>query len=236
MSTPRRVRMEWTNLTKAPSESLPCERPSAYGLSMANFSATEVLPKPIAYLAGPEVFLPHAVEIGRKKIAICRARGLDARFPRVRPGAGQPGSARRGHAIFKECVKMMEECNLIIANMTPFRGVSMDVGTAVEIGFMYARGHSVFGYTNVIDNYHDRVPEDSMRIESFGFTDNLMCEGPIWQSHTSVVSTRVDATERFTDLRGFVACVDQAAAMDRKKRRMMLRAQSIWIARTVSPS
>jgi nucleoside 2-deoxyribosyltransferase len=28
------------------------------------------------YLAGPDVFLPDAVEIGRRKIGICRSRGL----------------------------------------------------------------------------------------------------------------------------------------------------------------
>jgi nucleoside 2-deoxyribosyltransferase len=42
--------------------------------------------------------------------------------------------------IFDVCVAMMQQCDLAIAQLTPFRGVSMDVGTAVELGYMHARG------------------------------------------------------------------------------------------------
>ena len=33
------------------------------------------------YLAGPDVFLPDAVEIGRQKAAICAAHGLAGLYP-----------------------------------------------------------------------------------------------------------------------------------------------------------
>lgn len=169
--------------------------------------------QPVAYLAGPEVFLPDAIDIGRTKVAICRARGFDAIFPLVSSGSTGALAANLGHEIFERCVDMMGRCNLVIANLTPFRGVSMDVGTAVEIGYMFGKGHPVFGYTNVIEDYEARVSDDSLAVESFGFADNLMCEGPIWKSGGSVVRTRVEASERFTDLRGFVASVEQAAAL-----------------------
>ena len=51
----------------------------------------------------------------------------------------------------------MDGVDLVIANMTPFRGPSMDVGTAVELGYSFARGLPVFGYTNIVDDYEARV-------------------------------------------------------------------------------
>jgi len=78
------------------------------------------------YLAGPDVFLPDGVEIGRKKAAIC-ARYL---------------------IIFKGNEAMMEAADAIIANLTPFRGPSADAGTVYELGYMAGRGKLCFAYSN----------------------------------------------------------------------------------------
>src|SRR6266511_2425820 len=92
---------------------------------------------PVVYLAGPEVFLPKAVEIGEAKKRICEQHDLVGLFPL--DGAAQPtgAPADQGHAIFSQCLELMNQCDLIIANMTAFRGPSMDVGTAIEVGYMY---------------------------------------------------------------------------------------------------
>ena len=42
----------------------------------------------------------------------------------------------------------MRSCDAAVANLTPFRGVSADAGTAFEVGFMRALGRPVLGYTN----------------------------------------------------------------------------------------
>lgn len=192
---------------------LPDEHQYGYCRPHVLHDAAGVTNRPVAYLAGPEVFLTNAIEIGSAKVSICRSHGFDAVFPVAPPGSMPAISSQRGYEIFDWCVETMGRCNLVIANMTPFRGVSMDVGTAVEIGYMFGKGHPVFGYTNVIEDYLARVSDDSLAVESFGFADNLMCEGPVWKSGGSVVRTDVDATERFTDLRGFVTCVEQAVSM-----------------------
>ena len=88
-----------------------------------------------------------------------------------------------------------------------------DVLSAVELGYMHARGHPVFGYTNVTLDYEARVSDESMAVEAFQFVDNLMCEGPIWRSGGSVVRTHVDPGDLYTDLRGFTRCVEQAATL-----------------------
>lgn len=84
--------------------------------------------------------------------------------------------------------------------MTPFRGVSMDPGTACEIGFAYALGKPVVGYVSAERNMRDYrsrmslslpdgdilerdindvghevfIAPDGMSVEDFGLNDNLM--------------------------------------------------------------
>jgi nucleoside 2-deoxyribosyltransferase len=109
-------------------------------------------------------------------------------------------------------VGLMESSDLAIANLTPFRGPSMDVGTAVEIGYMHGRGKPVFGYTNLAEDYADRVLPDGFLIEPFGLVDNLMVEGPSYRTGARVVRVRVPRAEIYTSLEGFRKCVIQAAA------------------------
>ena len=45
----------------------------------------------------------------------------------------------------------MRSCQLCIANLTPFRGVSMDSGTAYEVGFMRALGRPVLGTAESVE-------------------------------------------------------------------------------------
>jgi nucleoside 2-deoxyribosyltransferase len=177
-----------------------------------------------AYLAGPEVFLPNGAEIGAAKKEICNQHGLEGLFPGDIPEADS--RVENGRLLFRRLVQMMEHADLIIANMTPFRGVSMDVGTAMEIGFMHSRGCRVFGYTNVSHDYAERVAPggdvgsasgalsapDGMSIEPFKLTDNLMCVAPVLESGATVVRNDVPEHERFSNLRGFEECVRQATA------------------------
>ena len=163
-----------------------------------------------AYLAGPEVFLPDGAEIGAAKQEICRRHGLEGLFPGDIPESDV--HAEGGRLLFRRLVEMMDRSDLIIANMTPFRGVSIDPGTAVEIGYMYAKGRPVFGYTNEADLYAARVTPDGATVEPFGLTDNLMCVAPALESGALVVRDDVPESERLRDLRGFEDCVRQAVA------------------------
>ena len=107
------------------------------------------------YLAGPDVFLPDAVEIGRQKIEICRRHGLIGLYPldNVVDRAATDVSLR----IFKANEAMMDQADAIIANLTPFRGPGADAGTVYELGYMAARGKFCLGYSNDPAVYADRV-------------------------------------------------------------------------------
>lgn len=173
---------------------------------------------PVVYLAGPEVFLPDAAELGRTKVALCATHGLDARYP-LEPIAelgdltSVPGPERAVH-LFDALVAQLDGCDAVIANLTPFRGPSADVGTAWELGYAAGRGLPVFGYTNTLDHYFARVSPDGLEVEDLDLADNLMLEGAVRRSGGEVI--RVDGgsdpVDRLRKLHGFEAAVKAAAA------------------------
>ena len=89
----------------------------------------------------------------------------------------------------------------MIANLTPFRGPSADVGTVYEVGFMRALGRPVYGYATTAEPFTQRTLDfaaahggvttdvdgfrrdaDGLLIEQFGLFDNLMIEAGILAS------------------------------------------------------
>ena len=107
------------------------------------------------YLAGPDVFLPDAVEIGRRKAAICARHGLTGLYPL--DNAVDLSAADASLAIFKGNEAMMDAADAIIANLTPFRGPSADAGTVYELGYMAGRGKLCLAYSNDPAVYAERV-------------------------------------------------------------------------------
>ena len=90
------------------------------------------------YLAGPDVFLPDAVEIGRRKVDICARHGLTGLYPLDNAFDAAAGDASL--RIFRGNEAMMIEACAVIANLTPFRGPGADSGTVYELGYMAGRG------------------------------------------------------------------------------------------------
>ena len=179
--------------------------------------AGEDLPR--AYLAGPEVFLPRpvALSVGQAKKDLCLRYGFTGVFPLDdAPDLNGLSPGEIGLAIFDHSIALLDSSQVAVANLTPFRGVSMDVGTAVEMGYMFGLGRPVFGYTNDADDYKVRVASlggggEGNDVEDFGFVDNLMCEGPPRRSGVPVVRQTSSKEHAMTDLRAFEECLAQAA-------------------------
>jgi len=117
-------------------------------------------------------------------------------------------------------------CQLLIANLTPFRGASADVGTVYEVGFARARGLPVYGYATVSEPFLARTlavlgaaaqPDadgswrdgDGLLVEQFGLFDNLMIEGGITESGGALLR---DDQDRWNDLTVFERCIQAAAS------------------------
>src|SRR5215210_4956234 len=108
------------------------------------------------YLAGPEVFLPDAVEIGRRKQKLCAAYGLEGLYP-LDNEIPTTTTERADKLIYDANKAMMLRADIGICNLTPFRGPGADAGTVFELGLMVGLGKPVFAYTNDSADYVQRV-------------------------------------------------------------------------------
>jgi nucleoside 2-deoxyribosyltransferase len=182
---------------------------------------------PRVYLAGPDVFLADAVEVLSAKKAMCAAAGLTGVSPLdAEIGPLMDGSVAAARTIFAANRDAMLSCGFAIANLTPFRGVSVDAGTAFEVGFLAAHGAVVYGYTNEPSAYHLRVAghapanpaiaahsSGGWSVENFGLVDNLMLPFGIAETGGALVEHAVaDAHLLFHDLTAFQDCVGRIAA------------------------
>jgi nucleoside 2-deoxyribosyltransferase len=186
-----------------------------------------------AYLAGPDIFLPDAGQWAERKKSICAHHGLVGISPLDHPADEPPDwtalPAWRRIAARNEA--HIRSCALMVANLTPFRGASADVGTVYEVGFMRALGRPVFGYATTATPFTQRTLDfatahggattsadglrrdaDGMVIEQFGLFDNLMIEAGILGSGGVLVVEEIPAAQRWTDLSVFERCVSAAAA------------------------
>ena len=161
------------------------------------------------YLAGPEVFLPDpfaAGEARKARIAELSRRNdwpfelvglypLDVAIPDFRPDFDT------GIRIYHANIELMDRADAVAANMVRFRGPSMDVGTAFEMGYMRGLGKPVFAYYDarpfygrdeapglLVDRVREhyavsaedpRVDGDGQTIEDFRMADNLMMVGAL---------------------------------------------------------
>jgi nucleoside 2-deoxyribosyltransferase len=185
------------------------------------------------YLAGPDVFLADAMAIGRRKVALCARYGYTGLFPLDNEIASDAGDASL--QIFQGNESMMEKADVIIANLTPFRGPSADAGTVFELGYMIGRGKLCVGYSNDPTLYADRVikgsrqansgliDENGLSIENFGQADNLMIVHALGVHGYPLVTPPMAPADIWHDLTSFETCLRLLAEHkieDRAQRRL----------------
>jgi nucleoside 2-deoxyribosyltransferase len=143
------------------------------------------------YLAGPDVFRHDAEKHGHRLKAICGKHGVEGIFP-TDAGIDRTGEDpfEVAKAIFEANIDLIRDCNAVIANMSPFRGPNMDVGTAFEVGYASALGKLIIGYTSDNRDYIEKAADFFLRdlreengewrdpdrnlVENFGLPENLM--------------------------------------------------------------
>jgi nucleoside 2-deoxyribosyltransferase len=175
------------------------------------------------YLAGPDVFLPEPVAMGRRKKELCTRHGLTGLFPLDNEIDLEATDAPLH--IFRGNQSMMDEAKAIIANLTPFRGPSADAGTVYELGYMAGRGKLCLGYSNDPSLYAERVARftdiknsdkhlidaQELTVENFGLADNLMIIHALDLYGCPLIVPRKAPADIWHDLTSFEACVRLAA-------------------------
>lgn len=175
-----------------------------------------------AYLAGPDVFLPDAPAHAARKSAICAAHGITALPPLnedVASLAAMPEEAA-WRIIFAKDIAMMERADIVIANLTPFRGASADAGTLVELGWFLGRGRPIFAYSNSATLFAARSqaqlvavpdPMPGLTVGGFGLPDNLMIPGAVETGGLPILLPEGGRDLPFDSLAVFSRCVAAAA-------------------------
>ena len=144
------------------------------------------------YLAGPDVFSREAAALGERKKAVCASFGFEGLYPLDSDILGGLDHAAARRAIFDANVALIDRSDAILANITPFKGVDCDPGTAFEIGYAFAMKKAIFLYSACADTLvarHDKIVErlglstsdvdayfrfGDFEVESFGKGVNLM--------------------------------------------------------------
>ena len=178
----------------------------------------------VVYLAGPDVFLPDAIDVGRRKVEICKRNGLIGLYPL--DNAIDLAAEDASLQIFRGNETMMNDADAVIANLTPFRGPGADPGTVYELGYMAGRGKFCLGYANDPSPYAERVAKfidvkssdgrlidaHGHTIEDFGLADNLMMVHALELHGCALVTPRQAPVDIWHDLTSFEVCVRLAAA------------------------
>lgn len=166
------------------------------------------------YLAGPEVFLDDAREIGRRKVALCARYGFEGLFPLDGDPTLDAAAGAHARAIFEANLALMRAADAVLANLTPFRGISADPGTAFEVGYAFALGKPVAAYSNLPGELKHRahgaigpaargpasLMADGLHVEDFGHFDNLMLAEALETSGLPVIQAHSPAADPFRDL------------------------------------
>ena len=127
------------------------------------------------YFAGPDVFRQNPQEYFDEIALQCVKHDIIPMFP-------FDALFIKSDSIYLHNLDLLNKCDIVLANIIPFRGPSVDPGTAFEIGYAKSLDKPVVGYTSQLkQNYKERVTEDILNmsedypyVENFGLIDNLM--------------------------------------------------------------
>lgn len=139
------------------------------------------------YIAGFDVFESNSIEIGKKYVQLCKNYGFEGLYPLDNIVDFNQEKRKIAQDIFKANVNLINQCDIIIANLNSFRGKEADSGTVWECGYATALGKEVYAYMKKEQNYIDSFSKDEKKvidnvtydlenrvIEDFDYSINLM--------------------------------------------------------------
>ena len=139
------------------------------------------------YIAGFDVFESNSIEIGKKYVQLCKNYGFEGLYPLDNIVDFNQEKRKIAQDIFKANVNLINQCDIVIANLNSFRGKEADSGTVWECGYATALGKEVYGYMKKEQNYIDSFSKDEKKvidnvtydlenrvIEDFDYSINLM--------------------------------------------------------------
>lgn len=166
------------------------------------------------YLAGPDVFRKNAVEHMKMLKSLCEKYNLIGLNPFDNEINLINFDLKEAMTIFRGNYKLIDQCDYIVANLTPFRGACIDDGTAIEIGYGFKAGKIICGYSEFIhlklkevvewcaphgNSFGRKEGKIFTGIENFGLTHNLMIIGVIQESGGFIKKTFEEVLQKIKE-------------------------------------
>ena len=123
------------------------------------------------YIAGPDVFEKDSIEIGKRYVELCEECGFEGLYPLDNVIDFNQPKQKIAQDIYKANKNLIDECDIVLANINSFRGKESDSGTIWECGYATALGKKVYAYINRDTTYLQQFKENEILASENGFTD-----------------------------------------------------------------
>lgn len=100
------------------------------------------------YLAGFDVFRPDAREWGDTLKDLCSKYGFKGLYPLDNEAPRSLAGPELALWIYRANIGLIQQADMVAANVNAFRGAEPDSGTIFEVGYATALGKSVWVYTD----------------------------------------------------------------------------------------
>jgi nucleoside 2-deoxyribosyltransferase len=124
------------------------------------------------YIAGPDVFEKNSIEIGKSYVNLCEKYGFNGHYPLDNVINFNQEKKKVALDIFVANEKLIDECDIVVANLNAFRGKEADSGTVWECGYAYGKGKKVYGYMEKTRAYIESFDENEKKEEGNFFWDS----------------------------------------------------------------
>ena len=142
------------------------------------------------YLAGPDVFKNDAAkyledlkELSKKysHVGLSPADNIEQVLKQVNAAT----------KIFFRNISLIDKCDVIIANLEPFRGPNVDDGTAFEIGYGFSKGKKIYGYMEHFEKELKEWEEEQTKLANARAAGAIRADRP-QQRHNRRLQQRSD--------------------------------------------
>jgi len=123
------------------------------------------------YIAGPDVFEKNSIEIGEKYRKLCKKYGFEGLYPLDNVINFDQPKQKIAQDIYKANKNLIDECDIVIANLNSFRGKESDSGTIWECGYATALGKKVYGYLYRTTSYLQQFEDNEILGTKTGYSD-----------------------------------------------------------------
>lgn len=129
---------------------------------------------PSIYIAGPAVFQPDFGKSYYDKVrALLKPHNVVPLIP-----IDNDVDVKNALNIRNKNIEMIQKCDCIIADLSPFRSLEPDAGTAFEVGYAAALGKILLPFTtdtrSMVEKYNGKTCKEGLTVEDFKLPFNLM--------------------------------------------------------------